>query len=140
MALDSSLVISTRNKLVTNAYGGTDLLICISPEKYTRHQGRNTDYHAIPSCAVGDMPLIQGEFFREDVEMEISPRLSSVGGGDVGEDVVRANLSLLDVQKSDHARDEGELDGGGDEEDCEGDVEELLSEHFLFSSPFLVYS
>lgn len=44
--------------------GGADLLVCIPPEKYTRHQGRNTHYYPVPSRAVGDMSLIQREFFR----------------------------------------------------------------------------
>lgn len=46
--------------------------------------------------------------------------------------MISANVGLLDVQKRDHARDEGELDGCDDEEDCEGDVEGFLLEHFLF--------
>lgn len=53
------------------------------------------------------------------------------GVGGVAEDVIRANLGLLNVQESDHARYECELDGGDDEEEGEGDVEGSFLKHFV---------
>lgn len=75
------------------------------------------------------MSLIQGEFFGQNVEIvTIAVCWASISV----EDVIRANFGLLNVQESDHARDECELDRGDDEEDCEGDVETFLLKHCVF--------
>lgn len=70
------------------------------------------------------------------MEIEISPVVIAICGVGIAEDAISANFGLLNVQKCDHARDEGELDGGGDEEDGEGDVEGSLLEHSVFPVKF----
>lgn len=64
------------------------------------------------------------------MEIKTSPIDTAVcWAGGIAENMVCANFSLLDMQKCNHARDKGELDGGDDEEKGEGDVEGFLLGH-----------